>query len=564
MTGGESPERLAASLALLRPLADEIVVGVERHRCRDAARSLEALADRVISFPSCDPADRAIPWLFSQCDGEWILNLDDDEVPSRALLEHLPGLLVPGVTHAWIARRWLYPTEARHLDEPPWRPDYQLRLVRRDDRFVQFSDEFHRPVVAIGPATFVDAPLWHLDCVVHPFEQRREKALAYERARGGMRVGGISHNAGFYLPELHPGARTAAVPGADVAVIEGVIAGDRAQTAPVRTMVREGSAEEVDAAWPGPPYDASLYSARLRLLHDVPSVITGVQHTVDVVVENLSGATWRWGEEARPEIRLSYHWFSEDGAPVEGASLRTPLPADLPPGSALLVPVHVVAPESQGRHRLEIDLLHEHVRWFGVGVHCDVDVLPKRRIAVSGASARVEAALDAIALVPEWEPELLLPDSGVPPRRLEHPRIQGFRSYLLNDLHARRPVAVGQLVVRTARLLRTARSLARGGPARSLPRPTIEALEELASCDRLVVAGADWEAEAAPRRELWRVVATVLAARTLGLEVLLVDPFGRANGSPAERLLLAVLRERARVLAGDGELPSLLADLGTP
>ena len=70
-----------------------------------------------------------------ECRGEWVLTVDDDEIPSRALLDSLPELIqARDVTHYWLPRRWLYPTADRYLDAPAWRPDYQPRLVLNDPR----------------------------------------------------------------------------------------------------------------------------------------------------------------------------------------------------------------------------------------------------------------------------------------------------------------------------------------------------------------------------------------------------------------------------------------------
>ncbi|MDP8910683.1 MAG: hypothetical protein M3M94_01295 [Actinomycetota bacterium] len=54
--------------------------------------------------------------------------------------------------------------------------------------------------------------------------------------------------------------------------------------------------------------------------------------------------------------------------------LRTPFPAAVPPGCVELVPVHVVPPNAPGRYVLELDLVQEHVRWFGCTVRAPVDV----------------------------------------------------------------------------------------------------------------------------------------------------------------------------------------------
>ena len=81
-----------------------------------------------------------------------------------------------------------------------------------DDRFLQFSDEFHRPVVCHGPSGYVEEPLWHLDTVLNPAARRRRKAAAYERERAGMRFAGRAHNLGLYVPELEPELALTPVP----------------------------------------------------------------------------------------------------------------------------------------------------------------------------------------------------------------------------------------------------------------------------------------------------------------------------------------------------------------
>jgi hypothetical protein len=77
--------RLAAVLGHLRPIAAEIVVAVDERR-EDSAKLVADVADEVVLFPDRDPGDALLPWLHSQCHGGWILNLDDDEVPSSRLL----------------------------------------------------------------------------------------------------------------------------------------------------------------------------------------------------------------------------------------------------------------------------------------------------------------------------------------------------------------------------------------------------------------------------------------------------------------------------------------------
>ncbi len=539
LTAGFAPERTAAILELLRPLADEVVVAVNRRRAEGAVPVLAPFADRLLAYPFAEPGDRPIAWLVAQCSSAWIFNVDDDEVPSTRLLEELPRMVARGdVAHGWIPRRWLFPDLGSYLDEPPWSNEVQLRLLRNDPRFLQPSDEFHRPVVAHGPAIFAEGPLWHLDCAVRSYDVRAEKALDYERVRRGMRIDGLSHNTGLYVPELRQGLRTAPVPEPDRSLIERVVRAEPGLRAEGRAL--EATRADVDRHWPGPPYPASLHSARLELRGGAGPIIAGTQQTVDVLVENRSDVVWRWGREGRPEIRVGYRWHAPDGSQPGGEGLRTPLPADLGPGTSQLVPVHVVAPDESGRYRLEIDLVHEHVRWFHCGVECEVEVRPMRRIAL--VSVR-DDVLDALALVPELEPVVLDPDGDPQPERVGIPRLPGPRRFLLAGLeHAGRPRLLAGISRRT-------RQLERGSA--KLPLAVREFREELARCEALVVAARDWPDEAPLTRELWRVAATVRTARALGVDVVLVDGALGEVTSRIDRALVSSIRRRATVLRVD-------------
>jgi hypothetical protein len=518
--------RLTSLLAQLHPLAAEIVVALDE-RAEIEAPALTAVADRVVLFSHREPGDSVIPWLHSQCGSAWILNVDDDEVPSAALLRELPQLLAADVTHWWLPRRWLVGGIDTFLDDPPWVPDFQLRLYRNDAASLRFSDEFHRPVVASGPAGFARHPLWHLDCLLNSFERRRDKALAYERARRGMRVAGFAHNSGFYLPELRTDARRGRVPAEDVAHISEVLGG----APPTRRLrpgaLRRAERAEVDAPWPGEPYDSSLYSAGLEPLQRLDSLPTAAQHTVTITVTNNSRDTWARGPEAAPLIMIGTRWLAEGGVLVE-EGIHTPLPADLAPGRSLDVPVHVRAPASPGRYRLSIDLVHEHVRWFECGVEWPVQVTPARRVALVGMGELLEQALDQIHLEPEIEPVVL----------------PSLDRYLLAGIDGRiGPVELLRLAVRSARLQRRVRDLRDGKPSAPLPDGAEECVGALAGCVRLLVVGPDWGEGAAVTRQLLRLAATIRTARALGVDVVVGLPGFTPSGVIDPLLARLVTRE---------------------
>jgi hypothetical protein len=510
MSSGRRPALLAGIVGALRRVAEEIVVAVEEPRAEEVYAAVAAIADTVIAFPRAAPADRAIAFALDACAGTWIFNVDDDEVPSPALLDTLPALVRrEDITHAWVARRWLYPTPDTFIGAPPWGTEFQLRLVLADERFLQFSDVFHRPLISHGPRTYVEAPLWHLDAVLNPAAWRRRKARAYEDERPGMRLEGLSHNLGMYVPELHPAPDLRPVPSEDRDAISMALAAPAARLGPARAPLRRASARDVDATWPGPPFPESLYRGTIST-DDAPRAMTaGVQHRVDVEVTNGSDVTWRWGADARPEIRVGYRWRRDGEIVSEPWALRTVLPADLPSGATALVQVHVVAPERPDVYELELDLVHDGVRWFERGVTLPVEVRRRACVAVIAPPALLpELVAD---LSPEVEPVVLLRDEADRAAYGDYRCVTGLRPWLLR--HTERTGRAGilpRLIWRTARAVSPSR-------ARGRPHLAFEPLLRVrATSDVLRVGGANWPEDAAFTREWWALAATALMWRRAG------------------------------------------------
>jgi hypothetical protein len=394
MTRGPA-DRVGAMLGLFRPVADEIVVAVDDRAGPEVEAALASVATRLVRYPYEEPVDRPLAWIHARCAGEWVLTVDDDEIPSRGLLDALRALTsARDVTHYWLPRRWLYPTVDRYLDARPWRPDYQPRLVLNDPRVVSFPAETHVPVAAIGPSRYLDTPLYHLDTVLNSREEREAKARRYERLHPGKRVAGRPLNEAFYLPELvDPPTRD--VPPDDLVLIADVLAAPAPTL--VEPQVEAGGREEIDRFWSG--RTLRDHEARLTLLEEVPPLRTGVHETVDVRVENLGQEAWRWNGA----IRLGSRWRGGQRA-VEGE--HRSLPGDLFPGGSLIVPLPLVPPAA-GRWTLEVDLVHEHVRWFDRPLRAEVVVEPRRLVAVLDPGSEDGLAGVLESLDPEEEPLVL-------------------------------------------------------------------------------------------------------------------------------------------------------------
>jgi hypothetical protein len=352
-----SPERVAATLAPLRALDPEVVL---------------AVADRVFLIPYPGSFARTYAWLRQFCNGRWILQFDADEVPSAGLAAEVAEVIAAGdVTHAWIACRWLYPDGATYLAQWPWRPDYRLRLLRNDPAVLRFPSKMHTTVQAIGARRFLRAPLYHFDLLLNDVAARERKRNRYEEGRPGFVIDGLSMNDVYYLPERRDDLRLAPVPKEDVAAVAAYLE-PAPLTGPPRGVAEHIALDVVMRHSEDHVLAEEDYDARVALLDDDLRLVAGEFRTFDVEVTNLGTTSWPGGMEPRPQVRVAYRWIGANGASEEG--LRTPIGAPLAPGASAIVPVEVKGPATPGAQEIEIDLVHEHVRWFDRGVRAQIEV----------------------------------------------------------------------------------------------------------------------------------------------------------------------------------------------
>jgi hypothetical protein len=319
---------------------------------------------------------RLYAWMREQCTGRWILQLDLDEVPAPGLAAEVAQTIAAGdVTHAWVPRRWLFPDRASWLAEWPWRPDYALRLLRNDAALLRFPGLLHRTVRVLGPSRYLRSPLYHADLLLTDMAGRERKSLNYERELPGLVIDGRSLNEVYYLPERRTDLRLAAVPPEDMAAISVFLdAGASLSTQCRRSApgsLGSATAEEICRLSEARTLGEDAYDARLILLDDDLRIVRGEWRAFYVEVHNCGSAHWPGGMDARPQIRLGCRW-PIDGSFEEGE--RSPLPAPLAPGAHAIVPLELVGPSPTGIREIEIDLVHEHVRWFGRGIRASIDV----------------------------------------------------------------------------------------------------------------------------------------------------------------------------------------------
>ena len=379
----DPPAQVAASLRLLRSVADEIIVAVDSRVNAAELVAYEGVADRVVRFHYRPPVDRPRRWLHSQCSGEWTMYLDGDEVPSAALVADLERILdADDVVHYWMPRRWLFGNPQTWIGELPWWPDFQLRLARRGTA-LGFRGGVHGGLAPLVPARHIDSPIYHLDFLLKSEAERAAKAATYEAlAPSPTAFGGGRLNDTMYLPERQAIRELRPVPAEDRRVIEEVLA---ARSRPGPTTADRGNGEHghwplvpataIDELAPGNQLPESAYRTHISPFDDADRRFApGETRPLYVRVRNLGTVWWPWGSEQAPPLRLTYRWLSPAGEPDASESLVTPLTTRVRPGGEQLLPVWVAAPSEPGRYRLEIELVHEHVRRFPSPLLIDVVV----------------------------------------------------------------------------------------------------------------------------------------------------------------------------------------------
>lgn len=163
---------------------------------------------------------------------------------------------------------------------------------------------------------------------------------------------------------------------------------------PVREHVR----------WYGPPtagprlVPTTITPQRLSwaLVHvdDPGAVLVGREGTLAVTVRNTGADAW---SETTAD-HLSYRWRASSGEVVD-EGMRTVLPKDVAPGATAELAMRIRGPDAPGRYTLEIEMVREHVAWFGAPVQGQANlVVVASRAAVGVSIAFVFATVALVAL----------------------------------------------------------------------------------------------------------------------------------------------------------------------
>lgn len=107
------------------------------------------------------------------------------------------------------------------------------------------------------------------------------------------------------------------------------------------------------------PYRAVIEDAKVPA-----SVPAGAAFDVVITAKNTGRGIWYMRGMTDYPINLSYHWYTDGGKLLLKEGERSPLPHIVGIDAPVIAAVRVIAPDKPGDYRLQIDLVHEGVRWF--------------------------------------------------------------------------------------------------------------------------------------------------------------------------------------------------------
>ena len=107
--------------------------------------------------------------------------------------------------------------------------------------------------------------------------------------------------------------------------------------------------------------------ANFEIINAPASMPPGERDHVDLRIEN--NGTVEWNASALEDnpffFDVAYHIMNSNGGIVLYDGLRSFLPKNVKPGETIQMQLEILAPVEPGTYRFNIDIVREHVTWFG-------------------------------------------------------------------------------------------------------------------------------------------------------------------------------------------------------
>lgn len=197
--------RIGPLLEYMRPLSDEMVVGVDSKSADETyelcqAYQAKGIIDELFIIENealtCNGGMEA---LVEHCHGDWVLRLDDDEFPEPQFIQWKDqALATERFTHYKLPRLHLCSIEPmRWINDGYLYPDFQMRLFQNKPELLTFPGAVgHLGIQCAGKKGRLNSiNLIHLNLAINPRYKREEKLQKYIIRQNGGWVHPVNEHA---------------------------------------------------------------------------------------------------------------------------------------------------------------------------------------------------------------------------------------------------------------------------------------------------------------------------------------------------------------------------------
>lgn len=319
----------------VREIFDELVIFIDAKRVvPGTVERAEKVASRVHHHHAENWYEWDLGSMARACESDWVFIIERDEQmsPQWRQPEWRQILESSDLTHFWVSRRWTVPG-GRYICDPPWWPEFQLRLFRNDQDGATFPTRLHDRMQVPGPGgAFQSLAIYHHVSWLFSRAERERRVRLYEQMRPGESGG---H---YYLYEKY-----------------------RPSEAPLPESNSVNLDQEVIQMDPLSDEDISRISIKLRTV--LREVTVSEMFWLEVEVAN---ATTMPLYSCPPfPVHLSYHWIqpaTQQMIVFDGE--RSGVFPCAPANAITPWKMVVLAPNEPGEYILQMTVVQDGIQWF--------------------------------------------------------------------------------------------------------------------------------------------------------------------------------------------------------
>jgi len=158
-------------------------------RSEDGTLQIARLLTETIAIPNCTAmvVEGMLQSISEECGSKWVLRIDDDELPSLAMLQFIRDAIKDDTKSAYgfLRHQCIVSHRGELLTAPGCSPEVHRQWRLYQPAKVKFVEKVHSPGIewdggdAASPAPAA-ACLIHLDWALHSYNERRQKVERYD------------------------------------------------------------------------------------------------------------------------------------------------------------------------------------------------------------------------------------------------------------------------------------------------------------------------------------------------------------------------------------------------